>query len=614
MKAELERFIRGLAEREHDAAAPETLQDLGTFVHWLIERLGFCIHIRAFKHQGFARSKSAGRLQLGVDILASKEDPDGRPQLHRFVLKQGPVTKSVWGNDAEEGNIVHDVRLAAGRSRKRDAEDAGLGEDVSERVVVVAIHNGDFDVEALGASLLELQTRLAKNNDVELLWWDAGALVELATPLLSTGQGGEKGVDAGLFPPGIRPFVRLALDSLRRDPFTFDLRAVDDYLEERLPLVRRPVREGAAERIEAGEPMNALELRRRAAEVPLFSAMVAAESGVEVGGLTLPTLDALEHCICRVAEHAQRHEIQNRARHLKAVDDTLEALVRQYIRAARSLLTRLEPLFDLPYGLAVASTSETVDYPLRCLRLLGYLAVAGLACLELGEQDQARLFADGVSSLWRSNDAGCESPVTDDQGIELSAVWLLLLRLDRGARAGEMASSLVNRLIARRLLGLPLPGLYQRAGVPMSDRDLRSLATAHGLGLRRAPGFEQGGSTLLALAVYVAYRHGAIEPEHLGRLHGGMRGANGEEKLAPCFLQLWQPPIDAPREWYAHTIEYRGLTWVFDNPEVREGFLAQFHEHAKTPEESYARRIGLLAVDFIAWKRWRTLPDASLFL
>ncbi len=74
MKDVLERYIRSLAERELKDDAPERLQDLGTFLDWLLERRGFTLLLRAYKHTGTARRKSAGRLQLGVDVVASKSD------------------------------------------------------------------------------------------------------------------------------------------------------------------------------------------------------------------------------------------------------------------------------------------------------------------------------------------------------------------------------------------------------------------------------------------------------------------------------------------------------------------------------------------------------------
>src|SRR5262249_16790083 len=158
-------------------------------------------------------------------------------------------------------------------------------------------------------------------------------------------------------------------------------------------------------------------------EVPLFTAMLVVESRTTPQGLTLPVLDSLERCICRVAEHVQRHPETTRNKHLAKVKGTLCALLQQYVDVAQTLRERLRPLAGVEFGLAVARLSEPVDYPLRCLRFLGYLATAGLACLDLGSERNAQEFANVIDALWESNDAACETPVTDDQLIELVAIW-----------------------------------------------------------------------------------------------------------------------------------------------------------------------------------------------
>src|SRR5271168_4644596 len=99
MKDVLDRYVRSLAEQEQAGDAPEHLQDLGTFVCWLLERRGFTIYLTPYKHAGVERRKSSGRIQWGVDILAGKEDEDGENRLYRFVLKEGKIGLSEWGRD-----------------------------------------------------------------------------------------------------------------------------------------------------------------------------------------------------------------------------------------------------------------------------------------------------------------------------------------------------------------------------------------------------------------------------------------------------------------------------------------------------------------------------------
>jgi hypothetical protein len=348
MKDVLERYIRSLAERELEKDAPETLQDLGTFVHWLIERLGYDVYLRAFKHEGTSQVKSAGRLQLGVDMVATRFDPDGSRRLCRLVLKEGPVTKGVWGRSAEEGNIIHDIRLAADRHRRREYEDVVFGGEEPAHVSVIAVHNGDFDAESLGELRQQLAAELSTRG-ITLEWWDAGELSRLAHKVATRGLGDDAGIDACLFPPGVRPFARMALDSLRRPGRRFDLDAVDTFIEAKLPLGREEVREGAVERLAAGTPLKALTLRRRVAELAVFAAMIRAESAASASDLTLPTFDACERIVCRIAEHAQRVGVERMGDHQKAIRASLVDVANVYMRAGDLLRDRLATLADVPY-------------------------------------------------------------------------------------------------------------------------------------------------------------------------------------------------------------------------------------------------------------------------
>jgi hypothetical protein len=354
-------------------------------------------------------------------------------------------------------------------------------------------------------------------------------------------------------------------------------------------------------------------LVRRAAEIPLFTAMLIAESGVTGQSSTVPALDVLERCICRLAEHAHRIDASKKA-HLERLHATLQTLLQQYVELAKTLRKRLDALRGIEYGLAIATLSEPIDYPLRSLRLLGYLAVAGLVCLNTGKDADAQAFAEIIDSTWASNDAACESPVTDDQVIELSAVWLLLLKVGSSTRVGQMTTSLVNRLLARRRFRLPLPALYQRASVPISDRDLRVLVTAHAFGPQASPRFVDDASTLLSTATYLAYRHGSLTSAAVQMLRLGEQNDNGDQVLPRCSFQLWRPPADAAAEWYAHEIAYRGVAHQFQSPQEQDAFVREYEAQAVSPEESFAQRIGLQVIDLIAWKIWRTLPDGGLMV
>ena len=103
----LNTYIRALTERED---RPQTSQDLGTFVTWLLERQGFRVVMRAVRYGEGEVLKSAGDLQSGVDIRALRKEGD-EEVLYRFVLKTGNLTQA--GLAGSKGTMGADLWAAA---------------------------------------------------------------------------------------------------------------------------------------------------------------------------------------------------------------------------------------------------------------------------------------------------------------------------------------------------------------------------------------------------------------------------------------------------------------------------------------------------------------------
>jgi hypothetical protein len=624
VKEALSRYIRSLTEQEQEKRAPERRQDLGTFVDWLLDRQGFTLYLRTFKYEGTVREKNAGKLQHGVDILAGKPDANGELHLYRFVLKEGKIGSAEWAAGGGHGSMVHDIRRAADRHRLQDGwytlEDIRF-----KRFTVVAVHNGDLDRESLAAHVAQLRDELG-DRDIALEWWDADRLVELSLMPVPGHEipSVELRADASLFPPGVRPFVRGALDSLRRtDGRGFDLDAVDRLLDEVLPLGRELVGSGPGEHWAEGSAIEPRFLRRLLSELALFAKMVEVDCARLAKGSTLPVLDTVERILCRAMEHARRTSREDFGEHRRPVEELLRALVTQYVAQAEVLLARLEPLRTVPRGLALASPSEPVDYPLRALRLGGYLATAGLWLLSdpaAPQPDLARRIAEVLHDLWRQNEGGFASPVTDDQIIELGLIWEFWLRSGMRAEVAEAAGTLLERFFLRKAIDLPLPALYQRARVPMKDEHAQTLAETHLRGRRAAPpAFEDGGSTIAPLAVYLAHGGGRIHDARLqalaepGQLEASGDSA-GDRAGRSVHLQSWMPPADAAAEWYARAIEHRGFVQVFDVSRGVAGLIADFSAFNRplptTPAEAWTQSV----IDRMAWKLWRTPPPMALFM
>lgn len=618
MRDVLDRFVRSLAEQEQPKEAPERSQDLGTFVCWLLERRGFTLLLRSYRHEGPERRKNSGLTQLGVDIIASRRRKSGRRCLYLFVLKQGNITLEHAG--AGRGSMFHDIELASRRNRDADSWFALDGTSFDEHVIV-PVHNGDLD-ERLTGTVQQTREDLRRRG-LRLWWWDAERLVRYAIlPSRDASQRAlSRAADSSLFPPGVRPFARAALDSLLRDEGrSFDLGAVDRLLDEVLPVDRPEQGQGPGSRLAAGQPMEALELRRRLGELALFAKMVEVECRRVADDLALPSLDTLERILCRGLEHVRRIPREKFAGHDKPLLKLLRGLVDQYVARARALRRRLEPLLEAPYGLALGGPSERIDYPLRALRLSGYLAVAGLALLDRGQPRSARRFATALDRLWKQNEAACLGPVTDDQIIEISAVLQLWRRCGMQERAVAAAHDLVLRLRWAKEFELPLPALYQHARVPMDDVDLQVLAEVHVRGWADAPpAFNDGGSTILPLALYLAHRGGVAPPsdviDALKRPDAAVRSAPGgaAPTVRTVYLESWRPPDDAAEEWYVRELCYVGVVKVFDLADGLASMAAEFEAFNRPLPPSPAAAWGLPVVDWIAWKRFRTPPPMAIF-
>jgi hypothetical protein len=612
MRDLLDRYIRSLREQEQAREAPEYRQDLGTFVDWLLVRQGYRVLERTFRHEGPERRKATGERQWGADILATKTDADGALHGYRFVLKQGHVGNSQWRN--EDGFLPHDLWLAAGR-RPDDIKKHRPGEEIP-CWTVVAVHNGDFRAEQVGPQRQTLMEQIPHQTRVDVDWWDVNRLVELAleAPAVEDGHNLMERADPGLFPPGIRPFARLAIDSLAHGTAggRFDLEAVDRLIDAVLP---------------KEETINTSRWERSVAELGLLAAMVDVDCRwrPEVRDSTLPALETNERILCRAMHHVVSWDSDTKTKAQEDAGDLLRLLLKQYVGIASRLLEHLATVLPLERGLTIASLSERIDYPLRCLRLAGYLAAAGAAALDLGNRAAAERFADGLQQLFTNNPGGALSPVIDDQLVELALAWNLWRRLGKDEVVRDTARALVTRLLLRRNFGLPLPALWLEASVPLDERAVRILVEAQFR--RHAPGFQDGGSLILPLALYLGWRDAAAEeadpvlaafsPRDVPEPRRMVEDKAEDDISLPRVIhtQSWLPPDDAPRRWYAEALSPRGTAHVFRVGVRFSEFVVEFERFNRPlPTPSPAEQLHLGSIDCLAWKRFRNPPPMALFI
>lgn len=621
MRELLSKYVRGLAEREHSGTGPERYQDLGTFMCWLLDRQGYSIHRRTFHYEGIPRAKSAGRTEWGVDILASKPDTDGIDRLYLLVLKKGDFGRSEWVDGP--GTMMQDLRLAAGRSVSELNNYARPGEEW-KRITVVAANNGDLDQEAIGAQVKNFLAGLTRDYRVEVDWWDADAMVDLALAQPASGGASfQVRVDAALFPPTAQPFARMSLDSLARGRRgnRFDLQAVDLLLEQALPLGRATESDGHVRvlPLSEGTALDALRIRRSCREIALFAGMIVAESARVADGSTLPGLDAIERMLARIMEHIRRVPADAWCGHKNAIADAVDDLLRLYLAQALALGTRLGAVAAAPGGLALPQPGEPLSYPIRALRLGGYLAVGGLAALDFGDVQSAHGLASLLLNLTQANPGAFLTPVTDDQIIELGAMWRLWLSVGREEDVASTCRDLIERLAARRAIRQPLPSAFQRARVPEDSADIQTLVETYLSGVA-SPGFSDGGSTILPLAVFLAAEHGEGVPDDWLLADSQDERGQWTHGTRITSAQMWMPPMDAASEWYAREVtggSTLGLDRASSAPgkagaaqEMARAFAAAATPFPRTPASEWGRPV----IDWIAWKLWRTPPPMAVFV
>lgn len=605
LEPQLDRYVRTLQERND---RPDDWQDLGTFLAWLLRKSGFTLRLPPFHYDGPTRTVSKGRRQDGVDVIATRPGTDGATDIFLFVLKRGNFGRSDWAGEKTMGGDLEWVR-----SHEPAEFEQHLDPDQTcGRVVVVAVHNGGFDAEAFDGQRKTFGKRLRKDG-FDFEWWDAPVLVDRALTALGDIP------DDQLFPPTIRAFYGAIIDgATSTTPARIDLAAIDRLLHQRL---RRP----PATRRD--------DLERRLTELSLFMAMLA-ESEPGRGDALLDLLDALNRVIPACMAAVVDIDAQ-KSRKLAAI---LRDLLSVYITTGQRLADALTPIAETRRGLTLVAPSERIDWPLRTVRILRDLALAARAAGDLAAHhraaaakgkttdDQNRAtaaadLADDIADRCRArmtvlaahNDGALATPITDDQLIEYAVIWRTWLDAGTPEPVRENLEAMIERWRFRRYTGMPGPGLYQSAGTPFDARDARTLADTW-LGERRPPEFEEGGSTLLPVMLFIGHRLGIpIEPERI-QAFGAVRV--GEDERPPIHPQSWAPPEDAPERWYAQDdddLRRAGTCRVHALSDF-DRFVADFPARQPALTPSPAQAMGLEAIDLMAWVRWRTRPPLAWLL
>lgn len=599
LRPQIGHYIRALKERDDH---PDERQDLGTFLTWLLRRSGYSIRLAPFHYEGVKRRVSKGRYQQGIDIVASRpsQGENEAEDLFLFVLKTGRVGRAQWRSDQ---GLRADLQELGDTSPREHERWLPSGVEL-DRVNVIVVHNGEFDDEMLSDKRRNLQARFERDG-FGFEWWSALELVEKTLAVLGEGS------DHELFPPTVRPFYGALLDALETSG-EIALVAIERLLEARF----------------AGK---ADELHRSLTELSVFAAMMSNLPRARSQAL-LATLDMLLTIIpscaaAAVAANVGRQEIR----------DTLADLLATFVEAGDRLAQSLQPLAELDDGLSWPTIGEQIDWPLRTMRVLRDLVLTvrvanDLATVERDKATKASSDADRVAAraaarnhdeiaarclalsiaLAERNLGAVGTPITDDQLIEYVLLWRTWLDGGYVQHTQRTVEMLVTRLVLRRHLGLPGPALYQHARTPMADADARVLAEAwSNNSVESSTTFEDKGSTLVPLAIFVAARLGVkIDPSTF--MAFGVLAVGGRQRAA-VHPQSWSPPEDASQRWYGEDLSHSGICHIYEFSRP-ENFLAQFERCQEHASPSPMRKLGLECIDAMAWVHRRTRPPLMWLL
>jgi hypothetical protein len=213
-------------------------------------------------------------------------------------------------------------------------------------------------------------------------------------------------------------------------------------------------------------------------------------------------------------------------------------------------------------------------------------------------------------ALATHNIGALATPITDDQLIEYAILWRTLLDAEKTDLLKRIIAELLARWFIRRRLGFPGPALYQHARSPMRDQDVRALAEAWTAGAL-PPSFEDGGSTLLPVALAFASRLGVpIDPADLVVFKPLKTRVRTLEAVHP---QSWSPPEDASRRWYGEPLSDEGVCHVHQLDDIEQLIQLLFELHAPSPKSPMSE-FGFESIDAMAWVLWRTRPPLRWLL
>ena len=599
MRDVLEHYIRTLPEREDHA---DSAQDLNALVVWLLEYLGFDVEYYPYSYikDPARRASGRGERQFGVDILASRDEADGRT-LYRLVLKRGSVAFRDW-SELRPGSLPSDISDAASLTAHHDQAYTGQDEAAS-RVVIVGVFNGDLDRETLGESLIDFERRFTNGHpNKRLEWWDARKLAALLYEAHEA-----RALTASVFAPETRPFVRLVVDSLRKDSaragLSFDMESVELLLDA--------LHESTRRKLSSDEQLRWDYIAQTISELTLISYLVERACQAHASGNIIPGIMFVERALVFAAQLCvERTKMSSGTGTLKAIRHSVALLLERHLELTGCLCERIAPLLNVEYGLTAWGESEQLDYSLRCGWIGARLALGKLIARELevagfeGMPPRQVRLGEALERALVHNIIGFSGPALDDLLIELLVIFEGCTHPARVRLAGEF---IARWSFMSRAGGRPPEGGV-RAGLPVDSRQFRALIEAHEAREPREKSMIATG--LLPVVLYVAHLLGL---DGLDEVFPTLCTTQREGAPVGFALQVWQPPDDMPETLYSDRLmTSRGYAHFLESTEGFEHWLAHMRQVLTPQPKTTMSGWGFASIDRVTWLVHRSLPHMGL--
>src|SRR5437762_14379653 len=103
-----------------------------------------------------------------------------------------------------------------------------------------------------------------------------------------------------------------------------------------------------------------------------------------------------------------------------------------------------------------------------------------------------------------------------------------------------------------------------------------------------------------------------LKPNSVPRSQLVARNEDPDQLEKPILLQSWLPPDGGSTSWYSESLARRGVSCVFQYTGKFADFDREFRRFNRPLKEiSIACRLGMEAIDWIAWKRFRNPPPMA---